>query len=109
MRSRALWGSVCDLLGVRSAVCLPDASDSLPQSHDWGSVACYEAARRRPDVFSAVIGVTIPVSRMMNATPESMFLSLQVPSLFEPLPTHRIHLGADTHAFVPSLFRTKHV
>ncbi|KAH0839352.1 alpha/beta-hydrolase [Lanmaoa asiatica] len=42
---------VLEHAGAPSAICL---------GHDWGSVACYEAARRRPDVFSAVIGVTIP-------------------------------------------------
>ncbi|KAF8427223.1 Alpha/Beta hydrolase protein [Boletus edulis BED1] len=42
---------VLEHAGVSSAICM---------GHDWGSVACYEAARRRPDVFSAVIGVTIP-------------------------------------------------
>ncbi|KAF8876157.1 Alpha/Beta hydrolase protein [Infundibulicybe gibba] len=29
-------------------------------SHDWGAQVCFEAARMRPDIFSAVIGVTIP-------------------------------------------------
>lgn len=29
--------------------------------HDWGTQLAYEAARERPDVFSAVIGITIPV------------------------------------------------
>lgn len=30
--------------------------------HDWGAQLAYEAARERPDIFTAVIGVTIPVS-----------------------------------------------
>ena len=29
-------------------------------SHDWGSQLAYEAARERPDVFTAVVGITIP-------------------------------------------------
>jgi hypothetical protein len=29
-------------------------------SHDWGSQIAYEAARERPDVFTAVVGITIP-------------------------------------------------
>jgi pimeloyl-ACP methyl ester carboxylesterase len=29
--------------------------------HDWGTQLAYEAARERPDVFTAVIGITIPV------------------------------------------------
>ncbi|KAI9566725.1 Alpha/Beta hydrolase protein [Boletus coccyginus] len=48
---------VLEHAGVPSAICL---------GHDWGSVACYEAARRRPDVFSAVIGVTIPYLASSN-------------------------------------------
>ena len=38
--------------GVREAICL---------GHDWGAQVCYEAARIRPDVFKAVIGLVIPV------------------------------------------------
>ena len=30
--------------------------------HDWGSQLAYEAARERPDIFTAVIGIAIPVS-----------------------------------------------
>ena len=29
--------------------------------HDWGTQLSYEAARQRPDVFTAVVGITIPV------------------------------------------------
>ncbi|TFK66645.1 alpha/beta-hydrolase [Pluteus cervinus] len=28
--------------------------------HDWGAPVCYEAARQRPDIFRAVIGITAP-------------------------------------------------
>jgi soluble epoxide hydrolase/lipid-phosphate phosphatase len=30
--------------------------------HDWGAQLAYEAARERPDIFTAVVGITIPVS-----------------------------------------------
>ncbi|KAF8960273.1 Alpha/Beta hydrolase protein [Flammula alnicola] len=36
---------------VTSAVCI---------GHDWGSPVCYEAARLRPDIFTAVVGVVTP-------------------------------------------------
>ncbi|KAF8906764.1 Alpha/Beta hydrolase protein [Gymnopilus junonius] len=36
---------------VESAVCM---------GHDWGSAICYEAARSRPDVFTAVVGAVVP-------------------------------------------------
>lgn len=29
-------------------------------SHDWGTQLAYEAARERPDVFTAVVGIAIP-------------------------------------------------
>ena len=57
---------------VKTALCLGfviivsasvQAADvSLFDSHDWGTQVCYEAARRRPDIFQAVIGTCIPVS-----------------------------------------------
>ncbi|KDR74298.1 hypothetical protein GALMADRAFT_250096 [Galerina marginata CBS 339.88] len=36
---------------VDSAICM---------GHDWGSAVCYEAARLRPDLFTAVIGIVVP-------------------------------------------------
>jgi hypothetical protein len=33
----------------------------LALRHDWGSQVCYEAARMRPDIFTAVIGAVVPV------------------------------------------------
>ncbi|KAF8226853.1 alpha/beta-hydrolase [Tricholoma matsutake] len=36
---------------VNSAICM---------GHDWGSQICYEAARMRPDIFTAVIGAVVP-------------------------------------------------
>ncbi|KAF8905777.1 Alpha/Beta hydrolase protein [Gymnopilus junonius] len=36
---------------VDSAICM---------GHDWGSSVCYEAARLRPDVFTAVVDVVVP-------------------------------------------------
>ncbi|EGO01415.1 hypothetical protein SERLA73DRAFT_103194 [Serpula lacrymans var. lacrymans S7.3] len=36
---------------VDSAICL---------GHDWGAEVCYEAARRRPDIFEGVVGITVP-------------------------------------------------
>ncbi|XP_006460446.1 hypothetical protein AGABI2DRAFT_184905 [Agaricus bisporus var. bisporus H97] len=37
--------------GVQSAICM---------GHDWGSQVCYEAARMRPDIFTAVVAIAIP-------------------------------------------------
>lgn len=41
----------------------------LGTSHDWGSQICWEAARMRPDLFEAAVGVVVPVSRhLVSAT-----------------------------------------
>jgi len=37
--------------GISNAVCM---------GHDWGSALCYQAARMRPDIFTAVVGAAIP-------------------------------------------------
>lgn len=34
--------------------------------HDWGSQLAYEAARERPDIFTAVVGITIPVHKFIS-------------------------------------------
>lgn len=33
--------------------------------HDWGSSICWEAGRARPDIFSSVVSLTVPVSRCL--------------------------------------------
>lgn len=60
--------------GVQTAIAVgyvPPSFDTYMQAfhshgrftrHDWGSQLAYEAARERPDIFTAVIGITIPVS-----------------------------------------------
>jgi hypothetical protein len=39
--------------------------------HDWGSQIAYEAARERPDIFTAVIGIAIPVSSHISCSATS--------------------------------------
>jgi len=34
--------------------------NAIAIGHDWGAQLAYEAARQRPDVFTAVVGITIP-------------------------------------------------
>jgi pimeloyl-ACP methyl ester carboxylesterase len=54
--------------GVAKAVCV---------GHDWGAQVCYEAARMRPELFEAVIGGVIPVSKILYdrvlSDPEAVF------------------------------------
>ncbi|KAF8632400.1 hypothetical protein AX17_004841 [Amanita inopinata Kibby_2008] len=43
--------------------------------HDWGSSVCYEAARQRPDIFTAVIGIAVPyIPSSGSFTPTSHLL-----------------------------------
>ncbi|KAI0269333.1 alpha/beta-hydrolase [Gloeopeniophorella convolvens] len=56
-------GTMPDLVG--DLLCILKAAE-IPKviaiGHDWGTQLAYEAARERPDVFTAVVGITIPVS-----------------------------------------------
>ena len=46
-------------------------------SHDWGAQIAYEAARERPDVFTAVVGVATPyVAAAGPYTPVSTLVQL---------------------------------
>ena len=70
--------------GVREAICL---------GHDWGAQVCYEAARIRPDVFKAVIGLVIPVCHFPFIPP----------SLAHPPPFALVHsLRRRFHPYSPN-------
>ncbi|KAH9963261.1 alpha/beta-hydrolase [Russula dissimulans] len=58
---------VGDLLCILNHVGVPNV---IVIGHDWGAQLAYEAARERPDVFTAVVGITIPVTaRPLECTP----------------------------------------
>lgn len=67
---------------VSSAICVGYVtySSALPTNiqqqhrHDWGSQVCYEAARLRPDLFTAVAGVAIPVRTNILLRPLVSFM-----------------------------------
>ncbi|TRM68733.1 Alpha/Beta hydrolase protein [Schizophyllum amplum] len=54
-------GTLQDLVGDMVCV-LEDAGVTTATcvGHDWGSAVCYEAARSRPDIFTAVVGAAVP-------------------------------------------------
>jgi soluble epoxide hydrolase / lipid-phosphate phosphatase len=54
-------GVTCVGYAALSPACLYAWSDGSERRHDWGSQVCYEAARMRPDVFEAVVGIVVPV------------------------------------------------
>ncbi|KAH9999509.1 alpha/beta-hydrolase [Russula vinacea] len=54
-------GTMPDLVG--DLLCILEhagAPKAIAVGHDWGSQLAYEAARERPDIFTAVVGITIP-------------------------------------------------
>ncbi|KAI0002915.1 alpha/beta-hydrolase [Russula compacta] len=54
-------GSMPDLVG--DVMCIlrhANVSQAVVIGHDWGTQLAYEAARERPDVITAVVGITIP-------------------------------------------------
>lgn len=78
---------------VNSAICVGycPSFDSRVQltvtRHDWGSQVCYEAARMRPDIFTAVVGITVPVDRQLSTHTSTDKPSLQyLPSNAEFIP-----------------------
>jgi len=56
-----LSGTIGDMVG--DIVCTLEhakVDTAICMGHDWGSSICYEGARVRPDIFKAVIGITVP-------------------------------------------------
>ncbi|KAN0124485.1 alpha/beta-hydrolase [Russula decolorans] len=54
-------GTMPDLVG--DLTCILEnagAPTAIAVGHDWGTQLAYEAARERPDIFTAVVGITIP-------------------------------------------------
>ncbi|KAI9512737.1 alpha/beta-hydrolase [Russula earlei] len=54
-------GTMPDLVG--DLLCILEhagVSKAIAIGHDWGTQLAHEAARERPDVFTAVVGITIP-------------------------------------------------
>ncbi|KAF9530955.1 Alpha/Beta hydrolase protein [Crepidotus variabilis] len=86
-------GSLADMVG--DLVCILEhakVSSAICMGHDWGSTVCYEAARRRPDIFTAVVGIVVPyisAARAFIPTREfgSMFETLRYQAFFDTSPT----------------------
>ncbi|KAG2361232.1 Alpha/Beta hydrolase protein [Suillus spraguei] len=63
---------VLEHVGIQSSICL---------GHDWGAEICYEAARRRPDIFYAMVGVTVPYLHAAGPFADSAQLAAVMPKL----------------------------
>lgn len=61
LEDRKVSKAVCIGYVRKSCLCLSWSETLL--RHDWGSQICWEAARMRPDLFEAAVGVVVPVSR----------------------------------------------
>ena len=67
-------------------------------SHDWGSQIAYEAARERPDVFTAVVGISGPyVAAVGPYTPISTLVPL-VPHF-----AYQVYFAEQTSAAIAEL------
>jgi soluble epoxide hydrolase/lipid-phosphate phosphatase len=67
-------GTMPDLVG--DLLCILEHAGSpkaIAMGHDWGAQLAYEAARERPDVFTAVVGITIPVNIFSPFAPGARF------------------------------------
>ncbi|EIW81733.1 alpha beta-hydrolase [Coniophora puteana RWD-64-598 SS2] len=98
-----------------------ETGSAICMGHDWGSALCYEAARRRPDIFTAVIGVTVPYLHSANYWVPTRFLVHVSPQLayqhfFETCTTEAVkgacdksateELDADIRRSLRSVFRS---
>ncbi|KAI0301879.1 alpha/beta-hydrolase [Multifurca ochricompacta] len=92
-------GSWPDLVGDLLCI-LGDAgvSKTIAVGHDWGTQLAYEAARERPDVFTAVVGITIPY--VPAAGP---FMSTQVQVAAHPRLAYQLFFDKQTPAAVAEL------
>ncbi|KAF9040695.1 Alpha/Beta hydrolase protein [Panaeolus papilionaceus] len=88
---------------VTSAVCM---------GHDWGSSVCYEAARRRPDIFVGVIGAVVPYIPAIGpfksiAQLSEIFPTLRYQLFFDSKTEQAIEeLNADVKRSVRATFRS---
>jgi len=94
-------GSMPDLVGDLLCI-LEDAGapEAIAVGHDWGAQLAYEAARERPDIFTAVVGITIPY--MPYAGP---LVPMQALAAAHPRLTYQIFFDTQTHAAVTELER----
>ncbi|KAF8806818.1 alpha/beta-hydrolase [Phlegmacium glaucopus] len=74
---------------VESVICM---------GHDWGSTVCYEAARLRPDIFKAVIGIVVPY--IPAAGP---FIPIKKFTPIFPTLSYQIFFDSETDAAVAEL------
>ncbi|KAF8271703.1 alpha/beta-hydrolase [Lactarius quietus] len=94
-------GAMPDLVG--DLLCIlkhAGAPGVIVVGHDWGAQLAYEAARERPDVFTAVVGITIPY--MPYAGP---FVPMEALAAAHPRLTYQVFFDTQTHGAATELER----
>ncbi|KAH7922876.1 alpha/beta-hydrolase [Leucogyrophana mollusca] len=92
-------GTMGDLVG--DLVCVLEhvkVDNVVCLGHDWGAEVCYEAARRRPDVFTSIVGVTVPYLHAAGPFVDSAQLSASMPRL-----TYQVFFETNTSAAIAEL------
>ncbi|TFK35066.1 Alpha/Beta hydrolase protein [Crucibulum laeve] len=92
-------GTMADMVG--DLVCIlksANVQSAICMGHDWGSQICFEAARMRPDIFTAVIGAVIPY--MPAAGP---FVPIKDLTTLLPALTYQIYFDSRTEDAVLEL------
>ncbi|MCZ2109022.1 MAG: alpha/beta hydrolase [Dehalococcoidia bacterium] len=64
---------VGDIVGLVNAL---DAEDAVIVGHDWGAPVAWNSAMMRPDLFRAVVGMSVPHSPRGPMAPTTMFKAL---------------------------------
>jgi hypothetical protein len=81
-------------------------------SHDWGSQIAYEAARERPDVFTAVVGISAPYAAAAGPYVPISRLALLIPHFAyqvyfaDQAPTAIAELNTDIRRTLRATLRT---
>jgi len=92
-------GSFPDLVGdVMCILAHANVSQAIVVGHDWGCQLAYEAARERPDVFTAVVGIDIPY---IAAAGPFVPISALVPAF--PHLAYQIYFAEETSAAIAEL------
>jgi len=92
-------GSMPDLVG--DLMCVlghAGVSQAVAIGHDWGSALAYEAARERPDVFTAVVGISVPYAA---AAGPYVPISALVPTF--PHFAYQVYFGDETSTAIAEL------
>jgi pimeloyl-ACP methyl ester carboxylesterase len=70
-----------DLVGLLDAL---DASNAVIVGHDWGAIVAWHAALLRPDLFRAVVGLSVPFRPHAKTRPTSTMPRTEEARFYQP-------------------------